>query len=175
MNNSDERVCIGRISKAHGTRGEVRISSYSDFPERFKSLKTVSVDGLRDVKELEVEAVRFHNRQVLIKFRGVDAIESADLLKGGLLMVDETDVFPLPEGYYYHFQLMGLIVTDEEHGELGPISEIIETGANDVYVVHSLRYGEILIPVIPQVVLNIDLKAKNVQVKLLPGLIDQEN
>lgn len=174
LHNRNDMVCIGRISKSHGTRGEVRIISYSDFPERFKSLKSVFLETARDLSEIEVEGARFHNRQVLLKLAGIENMDDADRIKGALLLVDEKDVFPLPEGHYYHFQLLGLSVVDEEKGELGPLTEIIETGANDVYVVDSPRFGEVLIPVIPQVVLDIDLASRLVRVRLLPGLIDEE-
>ena len=174
MQNQDEMVCIGRVSKPHGTRGELRIISYSDFPERFKDLQSVLVKTARELKEMRVEGARFHNRQVLLKFEGIDSMDEAERIKGALLMVDEKDVFPLPEGHYYHFQLLGLTVVDNERGELGTLAEIIETGANDVYVVNSPRFGEVLIPVIPQVVLDIDLALRRIQVSLLPGLIDEE-
>ena len=171
----DEMVAIGRVGKAHGTRGEVRIISYSDFPQRFKALKSVYMGTSRELKEIGVEGARIHNnRQVLLKLTGIDTKDQAEGLKGALLLVEEKDVFPLPEGCYYHFQLLGLNVYDVEKGLLGPLTEIIETCANDVYVVDSSRYGQVLIPVIPQVVKDIDLAGQRIEVELLPGLLDEE-
>jgi len=104
----------------------------------------------------------------------VESKEDAQNYRGAMLMVEEKDVYPLPEGVYYHFQLRGLDVYDSRHGYLGKLTDILETGANDVYLVKSPKYGEVLIPAIGEVINSIDLDQGEMKVTLLPGLLDEE-
>lgn len=165
-------VSIGRLAGTFGVRGSLKMVALTDFPERFHSMQRVILNQGGRLQTLTIESVQPHQQQFLIKFKGVDNKEEARLLVNALLQVEEKDVHPLPEGVYYHFQLIGLQVFDRERGLLGEISDILETGANDVYVVHSPRYGEVLIPATKEVVLDIDLDKGRVDVDLLPGLIE---
>lgn len=169
-----ELVSIGKISSTYGFDGVVKVLPLTDFPERFKLLQTVKASRGGDIRELTVESVKPYNNIFLIKFAGINSKEEAAAYRGTLLMVGEDEVYPLPEGYYYHFQLIGMQVFDQEKGHLGELREIIETGANDVYVIRGQRYGEILIPAIKEVILEIDTVENKMQVHLLPGLIDRE-
>ena len=146
----------------------------TDFPERFKLLKQVKVNHKGQIITKEVEEVKNHSHGWLLKLSGIDSKETALEYRGSLLQIHESEVYPLPEGYYYHFQLQGLQVHDISRGLLGELTEVLETGANDVYVVKSPRYKEILIPAIKEVILHIDLQEKIMQVDLLPGIIDDE-
>ena len=146
----------------------------TDFPQRFKQLKIVNVKSKGQVFVKEVETVKNHAHGWVFKLSGIDDKETAEGFRGSMLQVDESEVYPLPEGYYYHYQLKGLKVYDNQRGFLGELADIIETGANDVYVVESERYKEILIPAIKQVIIAVDLQAKTMQVDLLPGIIDDE-
>ena len=119
-----------------------------------------------------VENTRTAGQTVLFKFRGVDSRETAEALRGQHLMIPENEVYPLPEGSYYYFQLKGLSVYDQERGYLGILQDILETGANDVYSIKSEENGEILIPAIKEVVLRVDLEKKEMRIKLLAGLLD---
>lgn len=170
--NSYELYNIGKIAGTHGWKGYVKIIPLTDFPERFTENLTVFLSRKHDIQERTIDSVIFNNKQILLKFKGIDTKEEAQLYNHALIQVEEKDLFPLPEGFYYHFQLIGLEVHDEEKAYLGKMEDIIETGANDVYVVNSSEYGEILIPAIPDVILDIDLNEKVIRVKLLPGLID---
>ena len=110
---------------------------------------------------------------LLFKLAGVDTVEAAAGLVKGLLQVSEEELHPLPEDTYYVFHLLGLEVDDLDKGYLGKVTEVLPTGANDVYVVKGERYGEVLIPAIKDVVLDIDLANRRMRVKLLPGLINE--
>ncbi|SHH15164.1 16S rRNA processing protein RimM [Thermosyntropha lipolytica DSM 11003] len=170
--NYDEMVAIGKIVGTFGFKGTVKIALLTDFPERFKGLKKVRLYGERINRDFEIEEAKAYNNMYLIKFKGIESKEEAIRYKNVLLMIHESEVYPLPEGYYYHFQLKGLKVYDEERGFLGELTEILETGANDVYIVNSEEYGEILLPAIKSVIKEIKLEENIMKVKLLPGIID---
>lgn len=168
----NELISIGRIVGTHGYKGTVKVATLTDFPQRFKELKKVIVWHGKNQVEMTVESSGEYKGMILMKLTGIESKEEAQLYRNALLCVKEEEIYPLPEGYYYHFQLVGLAVYDMEKGYLGVLKEVLETGANDVYVVESEQYGEILIPALKQVVLDVDLTEKKMQVKLLDGLID---
>lgn len=170
----NELVTIGTIRGTHGYRGLVKVVPLTDFPQRFKNLKHVMINCHGHVKVYDIESVKPYKEVYLIKLKGIDSSENAAEYKNALLQIKESDIYPLPEGYYYHFQLEGLSVYDIEKGFLGKIKEIIETGANDVYVIDSEKNGEILIPAIKDVIINIDLEQNKMEIKLLPGLTDEK-
>lgn len=167
-----EMIGIGRIVGTHGYKGTVKVASLTDFPQRFKGLKTVILSHGKKTMEMAVESTGQHQGLILMKLKGIESKEEAQLYRNALLCVSEEEVYPLPAGCYYHFQLEGLAVYDMEKGYLGVLKEVLETGANDVYVVDSENYGEILIPALKQVILEVNLTEQKMQVKLLEGLID---
>lgn len=169
---SGELISIGRIVGTHGYKGTIKVESLTDFPQRFLDIKKVILSQGKKATEMMVESSGQYKGLILMKVEGIESKEEAQLYRNALLCVREEEIYPLPEGYYYHFQLVGLAVYDSEKGYLGVIKEVLETGANDVYVVDSEAHGEILIPAIKQVVLEVDLTAKKMQVKLLEGLVD---
>lgn len=170
--NYDEMVAIGKIIGTFGFKGTVKIALLTDFPERFRELKRVRLYGERINRDFEIEEAKAYNNMYLIKFKGIESKEEAAKYKNVFLMIHESEVYPLPEGYYYHFQLKGLKVYDEEKGFLGELTEILETGANDVYIVKSEEYGEVLLPAIKSVIKEVNLEENVMRVKLLPGIID---
>lgn len=169
-----ELVSIGKIVGHYGYKGEVKVTPLTDFPQRFEGLKQVMVNKHGAISIAQIEKVKINHNMLLIKFSGIDSKESALEIRGSLLQIEETELYPLPEGYYYHFQLLGLKVFDGRRGFIGILTDVLETGANDVYLIKSDDYGEILIPAIKEVVKKIDLAGKSMQVDLLPGLIDDE-
>jgi 16S rRNA processing protein RimM len=172
---ADELINIGIISGVYGYKGEVKIAPLTDYPERFEQLNGVILSDFHGVRaQEEIEYVKFNNNHIYLKFAGIDTKEEAVKYKGAYVQISEGQLFPLPEGVYYQFQLLGLRVFDAEKGCLGILRDIIETGANDVYVIDSEDYGEILIPAIKQVVRKIDLEEGVMQICLLPGLVDFE-
>ncbi|MGI5912090.1 MAG: ribosome maturation factor RimM [Syntrophomonadaceae bacterium] len=170
----EELISIGKIMGTYGYQGFVRIMPLTDFPERFKHLRKVFLCHNNTVKEVIIEEVSLHKQAYLLKIEGIDSRETAQEYRNALLQIEESQLYPLPDGYYYHFQLQGLQVYDEDKGFLGELVEIIETGANDVYVVKSQKYGEILLPAIKNVIMEVNLQEKKMLVKLLPGLVNED-
>lgn len=161
-------LVIGEITKPHGVRGEVRVFVHSDDPQRFKRLSTVYI-GEDDPQPIQVEKARLQNGMAIVKFAGVDTREVAETLRGQLLQVAMDEAIPLQDNEYFLFQLLDLAVVTDEGQELGQLVEIIETGANNVFLVQS-EHGEILVPDIPDVIQSIDFEQGKVIVKLLPGM-----
>ncbi|MBN2469915.1 MAG: 16S rRNA processing protein RimM [Anaerolineae bacterium] len=172
---SPDFLVLGRIMRPHGVRGELRVQILTDYPERIIALKTVFVG--RDPYDpasatgYDMLGARRHREHILIRLEGINSRDEADAHRGQLLMVALNDAVPLEEGEYYAFQIIGseVITTDGEN--LGSIREIIETGANDVFVVQGGIHGEILIPDIPDVVLEVKLQERQMVVTLPPGLL----
>ncbi|NLO20579.1 MAG: 16S rRNA processing protein RimM [Syntrophomonadaceae bacterium] len=166
-----ELVSVGKIIGTHGYRGLLKLRPLTDFPERFNELERVILDTSKIQREVHIQFCQHHKRDLLIKLAEIDNLDLAREVQGALIKITPDQLYPLPEGYYYHFQLLGLQVEDVELGNLGKIKDILETGANDVYVIDSQEYGEILIPAIKEVILAVDLEQNKMQVRLLPGLI----
>jgi 16S rRNA processing protein RimM len=142
---------------------------HTDLPERFTWLETVYV-GKKRPRPVAVESVRFHKHLALVKLAGYDNREAAGALRSEWLQVPEDEAIPLEEGEYYLYQLVGLQVHTDEDRYLGEIKEVIETGANNVFVV-SGPTGEVLIPDIEDVVLDIDFEAKRMLIRPMEGLL----
>ena len=128
-------------------------------------------DSPEDAECRPVEGMRFHQQLLLLKLEGCDDRNAAEELRGLLVQIPIEDAAPLGEGEYYHYQLIGVEVETESGEGLGRVIEVLETGANDVYVVRGPR-GEVLIPGIESVVRELDVKAKRMVVSPLPGMLD---
>ena len=165
-------LVIGRVVRPHGVRGEMRVESYTELPERFTWLEEVYLARDPDAPDHDrhvVETIRFHKGYVLLVLGDVRSRESAEMLRGAWLMVPVAEAIPLDEGEVYHYQLEGLEVVTDEGEYLGELEEIIETGANEVFVVRKPE-GEILLPNIDAVVKEVDLEAGRMTVHLIEGL-----
>lgn len=162
-------LIIGQINKPHGLRGEVRVTPHTDMPERFTWLEVVYV-GQTNPQPVVVEGARLQNDVVLLKLAGYDDRDTADELRGQWLQVPESEAIPLAEGEYFLFQLMGLDVVTDDGETLGKLVEIIETGANHVFCVSGNR-GQVLLPDIDEVILDIDFDNGRMTVHLLSGLL----
>ena len=134
-------------------------------------MKTVYVKNKKENKKYEIEEVKYHKNMVLIKFKGIENPEQADLLRQSYLLVDRADEEPLEEGTYYIVDMIGLKVYTEEGELLGILEDIFNTGSNDIYVVKNELGKQILLPSIPDVIKKIDMPNKKVIVHLLPGLV----
>lgn len=163
-------VTIGRVSKPHGVRGEVRVVPLTDLPERFEWLEYVFV-GDRNPVRVPVESVRYHGESILLKLGGYPTRDDAERLRDQLLQVPEEDAIPLEDDEYFLFQTIGLDVFTENEIPLGHVTEILETGANNVFVVNGEK-GELLIPDIPDVICDVDIESGRIVIRPLPGLLD---
>lgn len=166
-----EFLVIGKIRRPHGVNGDVVAEIYTDYPERIIPNKTVFI-GEKHVK-LIIKRRRQHNEGLLLGFEGVSSPEEAGRYRNQQLSILALETPELPIGRYYFHELIDLNVVDESGKNLGTIKEIIETGANDVYVIKNKDSRELLLPAIPEVIINIDLVAKIIKVHLLPGLFNE--
>ena len=162
-------LAIGRVIKPHGVTGEVRVQLLTDLPERFEWLEYVYV-GEQKPRRIPVESVRFHREFVLLKLAGYPTRDEAELLRGELLQVPEEEAIPLEEGEYFLYQLVGLEVLTEDGQFLGRLTEVLETGANNVFVIDGPQ-GQYLVPDIPDVVREIDVEGGRLVIRPLPGLL----
>lgn len=166
-------LIIGQVRRPHGVRGEVKVAVVSDEPERFARLKTVFISQDPDdahPQPTAVEGTRMHGRDVLLKLHGVDSPEAAAALRNAWLWVPRAEALPLAPGEYYLYQLIGLAVYTDAGIHLGELREVLETGANNVFVVVD-GAREILLPDIEQVIREINFDARTMTVTPLPGLL----
>ena len=163
-------LVVGLLRRPHGVRGEIMTEIITDFPERLKAGETFYLGDER--QPITIRSSRFHKKGILLSFEGIHDRDAIGTHRQKYLYVDLNDWPPLPEGEYYDYELMGLEVVVEESGEvLGTLVDILETGANDVYVVKSETGKELLLPAIPDVILDVNLDTEQMKVYLLPGLL----
>ena len=162
----DGHVVVGHITGSWGLRGDVKVQPQTDFPERFSAGSDLYVDGRPDT----VVSSRPYRGGYLIRLPSVTNRTAADSMRGALLTVPEDEISPLPQDTYYHFQLIDMQVLSDEGEVLGVIAEILDTSANDVYVVRSEEGPDLLIPAIREIVLEVDVDAGQMTVHLAPGL-----
>lgn len=167
------RLKVGKIVNTHALKGEVKVISSSHFEdERFaKGSKLLITRGNQVIKEVEIESSREHKGAFLLKFVGVDTIKDAEQFKNLQLKVDEEYLTELEDGEYYFYEIIGCEVFDRNKN-LGEIIDILQTGANDVWVVKSELGREYLIPYIDDVVKNIDISKKRIDIEAMEGLLD---
>lgn len=164
---------VGVIANTHGVKGEVKVFPTTDAPERFKKLKSVILDTKREKLTLELQSARFFKNLVIVKFKGIDDINDIEKYKGCDLYVTRENATPLDEGEYYIADLIDMKVVDDEGKELGVLFDVMQTGANDVFVVKlNDSDKELLLPNIPDCVLNVDLENGVITVHVLDGLMD---
>lgn len=164
------RFRVGVIAGTHGLRGEVKVFPTTDEPARFLDLEKVILDTGREERTLTIRSVKFFKKFVILGFKGMDRIEDVEKLKGAELLINREDAIPLEEGEYFIPDLLGLKVVTDDGRELGVIKDVIETGANNVYDVQNEDGARILIPAIPQCILDVRLEEGDMTVHLLPGL-----
>ena len=158
------------ISSTHGIRGEVKVFPTTDDAARFKKLKKVLLDTGKERLELEVQSVKFFKQFVILKFKGIDNINDIEKYKGKSLLVPREDAVPLGDDEYYIADLIGMEVF-AGNARFGVIKDVMETGANEVYIIDSDKHGEVLVPAIRQCILDVDVENKKMQIRLMDGLI----
>ena len=161
---------VGVISSTHGIRGEVKVFPTTDDPNRFKKLKKVILETKKEKLSLEVQGVKFFKQFVIVKFKGIDNINDIEQYKGCSLFVSREDAVALEEDEYFIADLIGMEVFTEE-GRFGVVKDVMETGANEVYILESDEHGEVLIPASRECVLDVDVESKKMKIRLMDGLI----
>ncbi|MBE7032079.1 MAG: 16S rRNA processing protein RimM [Ruminococcaceae bacterium] len=159
---------IGQIVNTHGLRGDVKVMPWCDDPEIFHELAYVLIDG----EEFEIQKSSLHKNAVLLKLKGIDHINNAELYRNKVLKIPREELGELPEGTYYICDLLGCSVETVDGRNLGKICDIIKTGSNDVYVVEDITKKQVLIPVIDEVIKSVSIDEKRIVIEPLKGLID---
>jgi 16S rRNA processing protein RimM len=159
-------VAVARVIGTWGLHGDLKVEILTDFPERFAVGSRVFVSGVA----YSIEGYRRHGGRVLLKLLGIDSAGEAEPLRHHFLQVPESELHPLGEGEFYHFQVIGLEVRTTSGEVLGRVEQIISTGSNDVYVVRGPR-GEVLIPAVDDVVKSVNPAAGHIEVELVEGLL----
>ena len=157
-------LAVGRLRRAHGIDGEILMDVMTDFPERLHAGQTVFVGEAH--QPMKITALRPQHMALLVTFEGIQDPDGVVPLRNQIVFVRADTLPELPEGEYYHHELLGISVVDEEGQPVGFLSEILETGANDVYLVISPEGKETLLPAIESVVLEVSLERREMRVRL---------
>lgn len=163
---------VGVITTTHGIRGEVKVFPTTDDPKRFLDLKNVILDDGKTTLDLEIQNVKFFKNLVILKFKGIDNINDIEKYKKAGLYVTREDAVELEEDEYFIADLIGMDVISDEGEQLGTISDVLQTGANDVYVISSKGQKDLLLPAIRECVLDVNVEERTMKVHLMPGLRD---
>lgn len=164
----NEILELGKVVNTHGIRGEIKIQPWCDDPEIFDTLDYIYIGGER----YEIRRSRFHKNCIIAQVNGVNNINEAELMRNKIVTIEREALGELPEGTYYIADLEGIEVRTADGKILGNIKEVIRTGSNDVYVLDNDEKKPILIPVIEQVVKEVNIDGGYVEVELMKGLID---
>lgn len=167
----EDLLKVGVITTTHGVRGEVKVFPTTDEAERFLELEYVLLDTGRELRRLDIRHVKFFKNLVILKFEGVDNINDIEKYRGCDLWIPREEGQELGENEYYIADLIGMTVLLEDGTEFGTLKNVIETGANDVYVVSSREHGEVLLPAIRECIRNVDTEKNLMTVHLMKGLI----
>lgn len=149
------RLALGVIVAPHGVKGEVRMLIWSQFPERLPKLRSVYLDD--EITPRRLRSARPQGKFAVLAIEGIETRDAAEALRGTVVRVGLDQAAPLGEDEYFHYQLIGLQVLDEAGNRLGELAEILETGANDVYIVRDAAGHDLLLPALKDVILDIDL------------------
>ncbi|HXV63722.1 MAG TPA: ribosome maturation factor RimM [Vicinamibacteria bacterium] len=168
----DDLVAVGSVVKAQGRHGEVVICPFADSPQRFLALDEVHLEGLSGSAVVRVERARVHKGRPVLKLEGVSDMSSAEALRGKELHVRRGDLADLPEGSFYHFEILGLRVWDRKRGELGVVEDVLATGGTDVLVVRDARGTEVLVPLCREICLRVDPPAGLIAIDAPEGLVE---
>lgn len=163
---------VGVISNTHGVRGEVKVYPTTDDIKRFDDLKEAVIDTGKEYVNVDVTAAKYFKNMVILKFRQFDNMDQVIPYKGMDLLVTRENAIPLKEGEHFIVDLIGCRVVTDEGRELGELTDVLQTGANGVYVVKTLEGKEVLLPVIKECVLEKDIENKVIKVHIMKGLLD---
>lgn len=168
----EDLLKVGIISSTHGIRGEVKVFPTTDDPQRFKKLKNILLDSGKEKRNLKIQSVKFFKQFVILKFEEIDDINDIEKYKGSGLYVTRDQAVKLQKDEYFIADLIGLTVTAQEEKLEGTLKDVMETGANDVYVIELTDGRELLLPAIKECVLSVDIEKGEMKIRLLDGLLD---
>lgn len=168
----DSMLRVGVITTTHGIRGEVKVFPTTDDPNRFRVLKNAYLDLGKELMPVQLEGVKYFKQMVILKFKEINSCDEANLYRNKDILVDRDEAVPLAEGEYYICDLIGLPVVSEEGESIGVLTDVMETGANDVYEVKRSDNTTVLIPAIKDCIREINPKEKRIVIHVMPGLLD---
>lgn len=168
----EEILQVGVISSTHGIRGEVKVFPTTDDPGRFKKLKHVILDTGKEQKNLEITGVKFFKQFVILKFKGIDNINDIEKYKGKSLYVTRENAVRLKKDEYFIADLVDMQVFLEDGTPFGVLTDVMKTGANDVYCIQTQEHGKVLIPAIGECILDVDVEGQKMTIHLMPGLVE---
>lgn len=166
----EDLLQVGVITTTHGVRGEVKVFPTTDDPARFKKLKNVILDTGKDRRELEITGVKFFKNMVILKFKGLDNMNDVEHFRQAKLLVTRENAVELGEDEYFIADLIGLTAVSDEGEELGTVTDVLQTGANDVYVISKQGEADLLVPAIHDCVKEVAVGEGKIVLHLLPGL-----
>ena len=167
----EDMLQVGVITQTHGVRGEVKVFPTTDDVNRFKKLKQVILDTGKETMPLEIQSVKFFKQFVILKFKGIDNINDIEKYKRCSLYVTREHAVALEEDEYFIADMIGMEVCTEDGNIFGTLKEVIETGANDVYVIENAEHGEVLVPAIKEFIRSVDIEKGQMMIHLMDGLI----
>ena len=166
----DNLLKVGIISNTHGIRGEIKVFPTTDDPKRYLDLEELILDTGKEKMKMEIEKVRFYKNMVILKFKGIDDINEVLPYRQKNLYVTREQAVPLKENEYFIADLIGLAVVSDEGEELGEVTDVIQSAANDIYVIKKKGMPELLVPAIKDCIKKVDVEAGSMEIHLLPGL-----
>ncbi|HEX9091685.1 MAG TPA: ribosome maturation factor RimM [Anaerolineales bacterium] len=162
-------LAVGKLRHAHGVHGEMLMEVWTDFPDRLQHGVVLYLDS--GAAQLHLTKCRKHNQGLLLSFEGYTTPEMVSQFRNQVLYVKSEDRPPLADGEYYHHQLIGLTVLSDDGASLGLVTNILETGASDVLVVHPAEGADILIPMVDAFIRSVDLARREITVHLISGML----
>lgn len=169
---TEDMLRVGVFTSTHGVRGEIKVFPTTDDPDRFEDLEKVFLDTGKKLYRLEIERVRFAKNQVILKFKGIDNINDIEKYKGSDLLIAREDAVELEEGEFFICDAIGSIVYEEDGTEFGVLEEVMETKANDVFIVKTKDGKEVLLPYIEDCIKEVNVAEKKIIAYIMPGLLD---
>ncbi len=167
----EQMLQVGVITATHGIRGEVKVYPTTDDATRFDDLKRVILDAGKQQIPLEIQSVKYFKQFVILKFKGIDNINDIERYKKCPLLISREDAVDLEEDEYFIADIIGMEVYTEDGVHFGTMKDVMETGANDVYIIDSKEHGEVLLPAIKECILNVDEEAGKITVHIMEGLL----
>lgn len=163
---------VGKIINTHGLRGEVKVTSWTDFPEDFEKLEYVIAKKRSGDEQLNIKHIKYQKNNLILKFEGIDTIEQAELYKNTVLTVPKEALGELPDGVYYIADLIGCTVFDVGGNTIGTLADVFSTGSNDVYDIKRKEKKNLYVPIIDGVIEDVDIENKKITINIPDGLED---